>query len=65
MALIAHWVSAYRARFGPDAPPIEMRNQTRYRRADTPLPDDIPNHPGFPPVLFLKLIGAIAMWLRR
>jgi len=53
-----HWVSAYRARFGPDAPPIEMRTQTRYRRADTIIPDDAPSFPGFPARLFLKLIAA-------
>jgi hypothetical protein len=57
-----HWVSAYRARFEGDLPPIEMRNQTRYRRADTDIPTDAPSFPGFPPRLFLKLIGArIAM----
>jgi hypothetical protein len=61
-----HWVSAYRARFGPDAPPIEMRTQTRYRRADTAIPRDAPSYPGFPPKLFIKLIATrIAMLIGR
>ena len=61
-----HWVSAYRARFGPDAPPIEMRNQTRYRQADTAIPGDAPSYPGFPARLFAKLIAArIAMLVGR
>ena len=53
-----HWVSAYRVRFSGDPPPIEMRNQTRYRRGDTDIPNDVPSYPGFPARLFLKLIAA-------
>ena len=28
-----HWASAYRVRFEGDPPPLQMRTQTRYRRA--------------------------------
>jgi hypothetical protein len=61
-----HWVSAYRTRFTGDLPPIEMRTSVRRRRAETPLPNDAPAYPGFPPQLILKLFAArIAMWLDR
>ena len=53
-----HWVSAYRQRFEGDLPPIEMRNQTRRREAQTAMPDDAPNYRGYPLRLFAKLIGA-------
>jgi hypothetical protein len=56
------WISSYRLRFSGDLPPIEMRNQTRDRRAETPIPSDSPSSPRFPMRLFAKLIRArIAM----
>jgi hypothetical protein len=61
-----HWVSAYRMRFEGDPPPLEMRTQTRFRRSNTPLPDDVRGYPGFPAALFARLIGArLAMFLWR
>lgn len=61
-----HWVSAYRARFEGDLPPIEIRAQTKHRRADTPVPTDVPSHPGFPLSLIARLIWArVAMSLGR
>ena len=61
-----HWVSAYRTRFEGEPPPLEMRTQTRFRRADAPLPDDVPSYRGFGPKLFARLISArIAMLLGR
>ena len=61
-----HWVSAYRRRFEGDPPPIEMRNQTRHRTAQTPIPDDAPSYPGYPPRLMLGLLGSrLAMILGR
>lgn len=61
-----HWYSVYRARFEGDLPAIEMRNQTRYRTATTPIPDDAPNYRRFPLRLFAKLIGAkLAMMIGR
>lgn len=53
-----HWVSAYRARFEGNLPPIEMRTQTKFRRADTKIPQDAPIYHRFPMKLFMKLIGA-------
>jgi len=53
-----HWVSAYRARFADDPPPLEMRTQTRFRRHERPLPGDLPSFAGFPVQLFLRLLGA-------
>lgn len=61
-----HWVSAYRRQFEGELPPIEMRNRTKHRRAQTPIPDDAPSHRGFPLKLFRKLLGAlIAMLVGR
>ena len=41
-----HWVSAYRLRFEGDLPPIDMRNQTRRREAQTAIPADAPSYRG-------------------
>jgi hypothetical protein len=61
-----HWVSAYRLRFEGDLPPIEMRNQTRHRQSQTPIPNDAPSYGGYPLKLFVRLIGArLAMLLGR
>jgi hypothetical protein len=59
------WISAYRARFkGDDLPPLEMRDQIEHRRADTPLPSDVPCYRGFPMRLYAKMISArVAMQL--
>lgn len=41
---IAHWVTAYRDRFAPDAPPVEMRLMTKFALPGS-IPDDgIPRH---------------------
>ena len=60
------WVSAYRARFAGDLPPLEMRTQIEHRRADLPLPRDVPCYRGFPMRLFAKIIAArLAMLVGR
>jgi hypothetical protein len=60
------WVSSYRARYEGDLPPIEMRNQTRRRKSDIPLPSDAPGYRAFPLRLFWKLIAArVAMLVGR
>jgi hypothetical protein len=57
-----HWVSAYRARFAGDLPPIEIRTQTKYRHADTDIPRDAPSYRRYPMKLFGRLLGSrIAM----
>ncbi|HWF00485.1 MAG TPA: hypothetical protein VG248_11865 [Caulobacteraceae bacterium] len=61
-----HWVSAYRGRFGADLPPIEMRNKTKDRVAQTAIPNDAPSYPGYPPRLIFRLLGSrIAMFVGR
>jgi hypothetical protein len=58
------WVSSYRLRYGGDLPPIEMRNQTRDRKAQSAIPTDAPAFPRYPVRLFARLLRArIAMLL--
>jgi hypothetical protein len=60
------WISSYRLRHCGDLPPIEMRMQTRDRRAETAIPSDAPAYSRFPMRLFAKLIRArIKMFLGR
>ena len=61
-----HWLSMYRKRFPPGAPPLEMRVMTKDRRAGVELADDVPNYRGHSGRFMLKLITAwIAMGFRR
>ncbi len=61
-----HWVSVYRARLERDAPALQMRINTKFRRANTHIPNDVPSYPTFPLSLAAKLIASrIAMLLRR
>jgi hypothetical protein len=61
-----HWVSVYRARLERDAPALQMRINTKFRRANNHLPNDVPSHPTFPLSLAAKLIASrIAMLLRQ
>lgn len=60
------WVSAYRARFEGNLPPLQMRTQIEHRRVDTDLPRDVPCYRGFPPRLYAKIISArVTMLLGR
>jgi hypothetical protein len=52
------WVSSYRLRYSGDLPPIEMRNQTRDRKAEMPIPSDAASFSRYPVRLFAKLIRA-------
>jgi len=52
------WVSSYRLRYSGDLPPIEMRNQTRGRKAEMPIPSDSASFSRYPMRLFAKLIRA-------
>ncbi len=61
-----HWVSAYRARFHGDLPPVEMRICTKFRPGDAELPGDAPNYPGYPLRLIARLlVSRAAMLLGR
>jgi hypothetical protein len=53
------WVSAFRASFGVDAPPVEMRICTRFRQSNDKDNDDLPSHPGYPPAMILRIL---AVW---
>jgi hypothetical protein len=58
-----HWVSAYRARFEGDLPPIEMRTQTKYRLGDTEIPHDAPSYGRYPMKLVRKLLASRILML--
>jgi hypothetical protein len=59
---IRHWTSVYRDRFASDAPPLEMRLNTRFRPQGVPLPDNLPSYTTISVGFALKLAGArIAM----
>ena len=61
-----HWVSAYRARFHGDLPPVEMRICTKFRPGDAELPGDAPNYSGYPLRLMARLfVARVAMLLRQ
>jgi len=61
-----HWVSAYRARFQGDLPPVEMRIWTKFRRSDAELPGDAPNYSRFSLRLIMRLLASrVAMLFRR
>jgi hypothetical protein len=61
-----HWFSIYRARFGEDAPPLQMRIFTKEKRGEEPLPGDVPIYPTFPLKFIATLMAArLAMLLRR
>jgi hypothetical protein len=53
------WVSAFRASFGADAPPVEMRICTRFRRSEDKANDGLPSHPGYPPAMIVRIL---AVW---
>lgn len=61
-----HWVSAYRARFVGDVPPLEMRICTASRASTEPLDSSIPGYAGYPPsMMFRLLFSRFAMLLDR
>ena len=55
------WVSAFRASFGAEAPPVQMRICTRFRRAADKAKDDVPEHNGYPAAMILRVL---AVWPR-
>lgn len=61
-----HWFSVYRARFEADAPPVQMRIQTKFRPENRGVPSDVPSYPKVPFTLIAKLLAArVAMLLHR
>jgi hypothetical protein len=53
------WVSAFRASFGVNAPPVQMRICTRFKRSEEKAEDKLPSHPGYPPAMIARIL---AVW---
>jgi len=61
-----HWVSVYRTRLGKNAPPLQMRINTKFRQANSHIPNDVPSYSTFSLSLVAKLIASrIGMLLRQ
>src|SRR5580658_1378189 len=61
-----HWVSAYRARFHGELPPVQVHICTKSKPEGVVLPNDVPSHPGYPPSLIAKLLASrVAMLFGR
>jgi hypothetical protein len=58
-----HWVSAYRARFRGELPPLQFRICTKSKPDDTELPGDVPSYKGYAPGLIFKLLASRAAML--
>ena len=60
------WVSAYRARFAGDLPPLQARICTKFKADGVVLADDVPSSRGYPPALIARLLASrLAMALGR
>jgi hypothetical protein len=53
-----HWVSAYRARFHGELPPLQRRICTKFKPDGVALPDDVPSYRGYPPGFVFKLLAS-------
>ena len=60
-----HWVPIYRARFGPNPPPIQMRVCTSFAQDSDAIPDDVPSNRGYPPAFIMKLLSSRISMLFR
>jgi hypothetical protein len=61
-----HWLSVYTGSLAGEIAPLDMRVMTADRPAGPALPDDVPQHPKFPPRFMLKMLAAwMAMGFRR
>ncbi len=57
------WVSAYRARFQGELPPVEMRICTKSKPEGVVLPDDVPSYPGVPLRMMARFLASGAAML--
>ena len=57
------WVSAFRSPFGADAPPVEMRICTRFKRSEVEAEDGLPSHPGYPPAMMIRILAVLPFML--
>lgn len=61
-----HWVSAYRARFHGELPPLQARICTKFKPEGVVLPNDVPSYRGYAPGFLFKLVASrVAMMLGR
>ena len=61
-----HWLTLFRDRLGPDAPPLEMGIMGKDRPAGAPRADGMPIYQKIPARLMIKLLAAwAAMGFRR
>jgi hypothetical protein len=61
-----HWLSVYQSVLQGDAPPVEMRTQTRSKPEGVELSDDVPSYPSYPLRFVTKLLRArVAMLFGR
>jgi hypothetical protein len=61
-----HWVSAYRARFHGNLPPLQARICTKFRPDGVVLSNDVPSYKSYPPSFIVKLLASrIAMAMGR
>ena len=61
-----HWVSAYRARFHGELPPLQLRICTKFKSDSDVIPDDVPSHRGYPLGFVVKLLASrVAMLVGR
>jgi hypothetical protein len=61
-----HWVSAYRARFHGELPPLQARICTKFKLEGVVLSDDVPSYRSYPPSFIVKLLASrIAMALGK
>lgn len=58
-----HWFSVYRARFDSDAPPLQMRIQTKFKPENCDIPNDVPSYATYPFKFIAKLMVARAAML--
>jgi hypothetical protein len=58
-----HWVSAYRARFHGELPPLQARICTKFMPEGTVFPGDVPSYRGYPPGFVFKLLASRAAML--
>ena len=57
------WVSAFRANFGLDAPPVERRICTRFRRSEEKAVDGLASHSGYPPAMMARILSVWPLML--
>ena len=61
-----HWVSVYRARIQGGTPPLQMRINTKFKRANSDIPKDVPGYATVPVKFVGNLMAAkLRMLLHR